>query len=144
MENTHAQAKNPHMMAVATACVASGVLQIAAGTGQQQVNDISPGAVAMLWSVLAIGGGGSVIVGAYLKDVVLGLEVERVGHFALVVSFVTYLVSLVEAMSTPWWTSTAFWVAGLLMVASVMRAFLITRVMWRARRKARRKSGGTW
>lgn len=130
------------MLAFAVSSVASGAFQVAAGTGQVQVSAMTPGGVAFLWSGLAIGGGLSVIVGAYLKDVVLGLEVERVGHLALAIALVTYLVSLVGVMSSQWWTSTAFWVAGLLMAASVVRACLITRVVWRARREARRAARG--
>lgn len=142
MEITHAQAKSPHMLAFALASVVSGVFQVASGTGQVQVSAMTPGGIAFLWSGLAIGGGGSVIIGAYLKDVALGLEVERVGHLALATALVTYLVSLVGVMSGSWWTSTAFWVAGLLMVASVLRVFLITRVVWRARREAHQSARG--
>lgn len=142
MERTHAQAKSPHMLAFAVASVASGAFQVAAGTGQVQVSAMTPGGVAFLWSGLAIGGGLSVIIGAYLKDLALGLHVERVGHLALATALVTYLVSLVGVMSAAWWTSTAFWVSALLMVASAIRIFLITRVTWRVKRAARESARG--
>lgn len=124
------------MLAFAVASVVSGAFQVTSGTGQVQVSAMTPVGVAFLWSGLAIGGGLSVLAGAMFKDVVLGLHVERVGHLGLVFALVTYVASLVGVMSAPWWTSTAFWVATLLMLASLARAWLITRVLWRARRAA--------
>lgn len=136
MEKTHAQAKAPHMLAFAAASVISGVMQVVSGTGQVQVSSMTAGGVAFVWSGLAIGGGASVLAGAFFKDVTLGLHVERVGHLSLMFALVTYLVSLIGVMSAPWWTSTAFWVAASLFLASGWRIFLITQVVWRARRAA--------
>lgn len=133
-ETVHAQARGPHVMAVAASSSAVGIIQLVLG---QQPSNIAVSAspmVADVWSALLVAGGLLVILGAWLRPVNLGLRLEASGHLGILFGAGIYLVTVIPWMVSPWWTSPAVWWSAAVSAASTVRAYQIAVVLWKASR----------
>lgn len=133
-ETVHAQARGPHVMAVAASSAAVGIIQLILG---QQPTNIAASAsplAADVWSALLVAGGLLVILGAWLRPVNLGLRLEGAGHLGMLFGTGIYLVTVIPWMVSPWWTSPAVWWSAAVAAASTVRAYQIAVVLWKASR----------
>lgn len=129
----HAQARAPHMTAMAVTTAAAGALQIASGSLPANLAATASPTVGYVWSALLVVGGILVVVGAWMRPVDLGLRLEAAGHGGLIFGTATYLVSAMTWMTGPWWVSPAVWWAVAVIAASFVRWWQITRVLWAVR-----------
>lgn len=121
----HAEAKAPHMAAVAVAAAAAGAAQIATGYMPSTIAAAASPAVGAVWSLLLILGGVTVLVGAFMRPVILGLRIEGSGHLGLAAGIIVYLLANVYWMNSPWWVSPAVWMPATVAIASLVRWFQI-------------------
>lgn len=129
----HAQARAPHMSAVAAASVAAGSLQLVTGYMPSTIAAAATPLVGHIWSALIILGGITILVGAWMRPVVLGLRLEAAGHMGLAAGTTVYLAANLMWMESAWWVSPAVWWPFAFAVASVVRWAQIWHVMWRVR-----------
>lgn len=129
----HAEARAPHMAAAATAAAASGVAQLATGQMPSTVAAAASPIAGHAWSVLLILGGVTVLIGAFIRPVVLGLRLEAAGHIGLASGIFVYIGANIHWMTSPWWVSPAVWIPAALAVASLVRWGQIYHVMWSVR-----------
>lgn len=126
----HAQAKSPHMTAVAVTSAAAGVVQLATGNLPANLEATASPLAGLAWSALLAVGGILVVIGAWIPQVELGLRLEGAGHVGLLSGTVVYLVAAVAWVDGPWWVSPAVWWALAVAVASVVRWWQIWHMMW--------------
>lgn len=129
----HAEARAPHMTAVAVTSAAVGFVQLVSGHMPSTIADAASPIVGHVWSVLIIIGGITVIAGAWMRPVVLGLRLEAAGHIGLAAGVLVYLAANITWMTSPWWVSPAVWWAAAVAVASIVRWWQIWHVMWSVR-----------
>lgn len=132
--SVHAQAKAPHMAAVALTSAAAGLSQIVTGSLPANLAATASPTAGHVWSALLVVGGVLVVVGAWLPQVEIGLRLEGAGHVGLMSGTIVYLIAAVAWMGSPWWVSPAVWWALAVAVASVVRWWQIWHIMWVARR----------
>lgn len=136
---THAAARSPHMIVFAATAMISAVIQVVIGEQPASLASSVTPAMATSWSLLCAMGGLSVIVGAYIKNPLTGLMVEGAGHFAIATGYLAYSVALSAYMIGTWYAATTFWWSIAFVIASVIRWWMIQRVIHKAKRKAARR-----
>lgn len=129
----HAEAKAPHMAAVAFAAAAAGVAQLVTGYMPSTIAAAASPSVGHAWSLLLVLGGVTVLVGAFMRPVILGLRLEAAGHVGLAAGIIVYLLANIVWMASPWWVSPAVWMPATVAVASLVRWGQIWHVMWTVR-----------
>lgn len=127
------------MVVFAATATISSIVQLIVGQQPASLEaSVSP-AIATSWSLLCALGGISVIVGTYLKNPLKGLMVEHAGHFAIGTGYLAYCIALVQNLEGPWYASTTFWWSIAFVLASMIRWWLIYRVIQNAKRKVKRR-----
>lgn len=138
--HTHESAKSPHMVIFAATATVSAVIQLIADEQPTTLMAAVSPLVATLWSLLCAIGGISVIVGTYLKNPLKGLLLEQAGHFAIGMGYLAYCIALAYHMMGLWYVSTTFWWSIAFVLASLVRWWLIQRVIRKAKQKVKRQN----
>lgn len=100
-----------YSLGVAAASALAGGVQLVTRTAPNNIAATMHGAD-LLWSVLLLAGGATVIYGSRCKRLPLltAMNVEMAGHVAVGTGWAVYSLAAVLWMNTPWWVSPAVWV----------------------------------